>query len=424
MSGTLKIKNEILIRKRRDGQVYQTLAVTSSGGNGSGSDIGNLLGVFEIVNPGEADEYLRVKLPLASDGEIQAFTDSGQMPTDVWLGMPTASTTVKGGVKVDGTTIVIADGVISSTGIAYAFQHSLSNTDGTVNLTGDTASPGNNKMYGTNGSGTRGWYDVPSSMVYPGSGIPLSTGSSWGASIANNSGNWNTAYGWGNHASAGYAPLASPAFSGNVGIGGVSSSKLTIFGSHTDVRFQMHSTGGGIASQEADLFLWASEPGATYQGVGIANNRYNGNSSFPIANGARGGSYIRLMQDEIYFAGSGGVAVIMSGSGNISAGGEITAYSSSDRYLKQNIRQFSALDKIEKTNPVAFNWNSTAMALNSSKDDRINYGLIAQDLEQIMPELVHSIYDKYKSVDYVQMVPVLLQAIKELRVEIRQIKGI
>ena len=43
-----------------------------------------------------------------------------------------------------------------------------------------------------------------SSMVYPGAGIPLSTGSAWDTSITNNSANWNTAYGWGNHASAGY----------------------------------------------------------------------------------------------------------------------------------------------------------------------------------------------------------------------------
>jgi hypothetical protein len=42
------------------------------------------------------------------------------------------------------------------------------------------------------------------SMVYPGAGIALSTGSGWGSSITDNSANWNTAYGWGNHASAGY----------------------------------------------------------------------------------------------------------------------------------------------------------------------------------------------------------------------------
>lgn len=41
-------------------------------------------------------------------------------------------------------------------------------------------------------------------MTYPAAGIALSTGSAWGTSITNNSANWNTAYGWGNHASAGY----------------------------------------------------------------------------------------------------------------------------------------------------------------------------------------------------------------------------
>ena len=39
-----------------------------------------------------------------------------------------------------------------------------------------------------------------SGMVYPDAGIALSTGSAWGTSITNNSANWNTAYGWGDHA--------------------------------------------------------------------------------------------------------------------------------------------------------------------------------------------------------------------------------
>lgn len=55
--------------------------------------------------------------------------------------------------------------------------------------------------------GTRSWVAAPSgggTMTYPGAGIALSTGSAWGTSITNNSANWNTAYGWGNHAGAGY----------------------------------------------------------------------------------------------------------------------------------------------------------------------------------------------------------------------------
>ena len=51
-------------------------------------------------------------------------------------------------------------------------------------------------------SADRSW--TITSMIYPSAGIALSTGSAWGTSITNNSTNWNTAYGWGNHASAGY----------------------------------------------------------------------------------------------------------------------------------------------------------------------------------------------------------------------------
>ena len=46
------------------------------------------------------------------------------------------------------------------------------------------------------------------SMVYPSAGIALSTGSAWGTSITDNSANWNTAFGWGNHASGGYLTSA------------------------------------------------------------------------------------------------------------------------------------------------------------------------------------------------------------------------
>jgi len=61
--------------------------------------------------------------------------------------------------------------------------------------------------------GLRGFPGPPGAVtggVYPSAGIALSSGIAWSASITNNSANWNTAYGWGNHASAGYAPLASP----------------------------------------------------------------------------------------------------------------------------------------------------------------------------------------------------------------------
>jgi hypothetical protein len=41
-------------------------------------------------------------------------------------------------------------------------------------------------------------------MIYPGAGISVSTGSGWDTSITDNSANWNTAFGWGDHSIAGY----------------------------------------------------------------------------------------------------------------------------------------------------------------------------------------------------------------------------
>ena len=58
-------------------------------------------------------------------------------------------------------------------------------------------------------SANRSW--TINSMVYPSAGIALSTGTAWGTSITDNSSNWNTAYGWGNHASGGYLTSAAAA---------------------------------------------------------------------------------------------------------------------------------------------------------------------------------------------------------------------
>ena len=68
--------------------------------------------------------------------------------------------------------------------VTDAQQIVIQNTSGTN--TGDNAANSN--------------YSGLVTMTYPGAGIPLSSGSAWGTSITDNSANWNTAFGWGNHA--------------------------------------------------------------------------------------------------------------------------------------------------------------------------------------------------------------------------------
>jgi hypothetical protein len=44
-------------------------------------------------------------------------------------------------------------------------------------------------------------------------------------------------------------------------------------------------------------------------------------------------------------------------------------------------------------------------------------GVIAQDVEKVIPEIVHTAADGYKSVEYAKLVAVLIEAVKELKIE-------
>ena len=74
-------------------------------------------------------------------------------------------------------------------------------------------------------SANRSW--TINSMVYPSAGIALSSGTGWGTSIVNNSANWNTAFGWGNHASAGYVPYTGATGSADLGVFSLTATGIT-----------------------------------------------------------------------------------------------------------------------------------------------------------------------------------------------------
>ena len=95
-------------------------------------------------------------------------------------------------------------------------------------------------------------------------------------------------------------------------------------------------------------------------------------------------------------------------SGNFTATGNITAYS--DERLKDNIKTIdNALDKVSQMRGVTF-----------TKDDAKGCGVIAQEIEKIAPELV--LDGEYKSVAYGNTVGYLIEAIKELKNEIEELK--
>ena len=93
-----------------------------------------------------------------------------------------------------------------------------------------------------------------------------------------------------------------------------------------------------------------------------------------------------------------------------------TTVHSSDKTLKKNIKKLeSPLSTITSLEGKSFNW----------KDDRDSikhYGLIAQDVEKILPDIIWKNKEDKMSVNYIELVPILIEAVKELSAEVEELK--
>jgi len=105
--------------------------------------------------------------------------------------------------------------------------------------------------------------------------------------------------------------------------------------------------------------------------------------------------------------------------------GDVIAYSTtiSDERLKDDVQTIdNALDKVSNLRGVSYTWN------NGNRKGQKDLGLIAQEVEQVLPELVREkempMIDggTYKTIDYEKIVGVLIEAVKELRAEVETLK--
>ena len=105
--------------------------------------------------------------------------------------------------------------------------------------------------------------------------------------------------------------------------------------------------------------------------------------------------------------------------GSLESTGDIVAYASSDERLKDEITQISnPLDKINSIGGYSFVWNTEKQNIYKGKD----YGIIAQEIEKILPELVETRKNGYKAVKYDKIVSLLIEGIKELSHEVKELK--
>lgn len=148
----------------------------------------------------------------------------------------------------------------------------------------------------------------------------------------------------------------------------------------------------------------------TTQGTGVAYNSTTGVISIGQA---------VATNSNVTFANLTTTGTIVS-TGAISSNGDITAFAtSSDIRKKENIvRIDNALQKVLQIGGYTYNFKN---------DTRKITGVIAQELEQVLPEVVYEIDDdefgKSKAVRYGNIVGLLIEAIKELKTELDELKG-
>ena len=219
--------------------------------------------------------------------------------------------------------------------------------------------------------------------------------------------------------------------SGNVGIG-------------TDnPGFTLDITGTGRATTDfrapifydTDNTAYYANPGGTSRLSAVqASNGTAGAPAYGFVNDTNNGMYY-IVTDTLAFstAGSERLRITAGGAmglgvtptntaGRFEASNDIVAYSSSDKNWKKNIINIdSPLRKISQINGVEFDWMEDEPIHGNKGHD---VGVIAQEIELVIPEAVQTRESGMKAVQYDKIIPLLIESIKEQQKQIDELKAI
>ena len=140
--------------------------------------------------------------------------------------------------------------------------------------------------------------------------------------------------------------------------------------------------------------------------------------------------YIHVNTTVIDFRLDGNLDMRLENDGDLHVDGDVIAYSTttSDRRLKDNVETIeNALDKVCALRGVEYDWNAT------SRNGQHDIGVIAQEVEEVIPCIVREVELQTgefagtgfvaKTVDYEKLTAVLIEAVKQLRAEVEELKG-
>ena len=173
-----------------------------------------------------------------------------------------------------------------------------------------------------------------------------------------------------------------------------------------------------VGAQVAGSYAAASHSHSGYAASNHTHSEYQAKGSYAASNHTHSG-YAASSHTHNYAPNSAGNGISitsgkiqMSGSytGSFTASGDVTAYS--DEALKKNIVT-APCDVIDQLRGVEFEWK---------EDGRFGSGVIAQEVGQVLPHLIHDHEDGHKSVNYNGLIGYLIEEVKALKAEVEALR--
>lgn len=211
---------------------------------------------------------------------------------------------------------------------------------------------------------------------------------------------WDTAAGWGNHQDEGYAKVnASDAAYVRVDGSNFIEADLKFKNSGEGINFQEYNT--GYSTSYRGHIKYTSDPNLKYP------------NQLQLAS-----------EDAIQLEVDGSPSLVLTDitadfTVPVTSTGDIVAFNSSDKRLKENIKQISnPIEKLKQIGGYEFDWNDK-QTLHVGHD----VGVIAQEVEKVLPEIVANRDNGYKAVRYEKLVALLIEAVKEQQLQIDELKA-
>ena len=199
--------------------------------------------------------------------------------------------------------------------------------------------------------------------------------------------------------------------SGNFSAGTITAAALNVTNA-TTLNSTLDVTGAATLNSTLvvrDRIECVTPNGGTTGGLRIKANATTGISYLQFTNNAATAEFANIAVK------SGSVTL----SGALNVTGDITAFYTSDQRLKDNITPIpNALDKVLSISGNTFDWNE------KSEKEGNDVGVVAQEILEVLPEAVTTRDNGYLAVRYEKLVPLLIEAIKELKAEINELKGV